>query len=121
VPRTPQRVDVYRSFQAVCATSSGGQTSPSTGTLKARRGPLPSGTIRLCGGMIVGFRWNFFFFSLFSLIFLPKYKGVLSFIFCIQFDSHSFECYFFFSISSLIIWFNLIFISNLRTTFFLIF
>jgi hypothetical protein len=56
------------------------------------------------------------FFS-FSLV---KYKSFLPFIFCIQFGSYFFYCYFFFifcrfffSISSLIIWFHLIFISNL--------
>jgi hypothetical protein len=66
---------------------------------------------------LLGFGELFLFVFLFSPFSLPKYKGVISFTFCIQFDPHFFIviCFFyiffdwFFSlISSLIIWFHLI-------------
>ena len=84
----------------------------------------------VCFACVHGEVWLIFnelCFSLFflSLLYLLKYKGVISFTFCIQFDFHSFDCYlfcFFFLISSLIIWFHLIFlISNLIIIFLLLF
>jgi hypothetical protein len=65
------------------------------------------------------------FFPLVSLFSLSKYKSVLLFVFCIQI-CHYFNCYMFFlyrffsSILLLIIWFHLIFMSNL-VSFFLLF
>jgi hypothetical protein len=67
---------------------------------------------------LLGFGELFLFVFLFSPFSLPKYKGVISFTFCIQFDPYFFIviCFFFISffidffslISSLIIWFHLI-------------
>jgi len=80
----------------------------------------------VCFARVHGEVWLIFnelCFSLFflSLLYLLKYKGVISFTFCIQFDFHSFDCYFFL-ISSLVIWFHLIFlISNLILIFLLLF
>jgi len=54
----------------------------------------------VCFARVHGEVWLIFnelCFSLFflSLLYLSKYKGVLSFTFCIQFDFHSFDCYLF--------------------------
>jgi hypothetical protein len=93
-------------------------------TLEALHSELSVGATRVNDESMLKFWWTFFippFFPLFSLL---KYKDVLLFIFCIQFNPHSFDFYLFLfvfnlfwlifsSISSLIIWFHLIFISNL--------
>jgi len=83
------------------------------------------GTMHIHEGAVVGLRWIFFLlvFSLFSLL---KYEDIFSFVFCIQFGLILFivNCFFnffywsFSSISSLKIWFQIIFISNLVAIFY---
>ena len=73
----------------MCESLSHAQTSTSRVMLEASRRDLFVCASCVHNWVAVGFQWTFFF-SLFSLFSLPKYNGILSFVFCIQFDHYFF-------------------------------
>jgi hypothetical protein len=72
--------------------SSSGQTSPYMTTFGAAHRGLVNEWARVNIGLTVWLKWTFFFSSLFS----PwKNTSFISFVFFIQFGSHSFDYYLF--------------------------
>jgi hypothetical protein len=102
------------------------ETSLSVVASKARWHPFYGGVTCVNDDATIKLQWVFFYLlHLFFLFSLPKYEVVLSFIFYIKFGSYSFDCYLFCFLSFYLlifflqycpchlIWFDLIFISNL--------
>ena len=92
-----------------CDALNNSLTPPFMATFEVSRCDLPVSHAYVHKIMTIGFSWTFsflFFLSLFSSGFsslCKKIKGVLSFVFCIKFNTRSFDYYLFFLLSFLVL------------------